>query len=315
MKSKGLQRLRWYCQVCEKQCRDENGFKCHAMSEGHLRQMLVVGESAGRHIADYSQQFKVEFLLLLSRRWGTKRVKSNTVYQEYISDKNHIHMNATRWVTLTEFCKYLGREGIAHVDETEKGWFISWVDNSPKALAKQAAAQKKERMDMDDEEKERRLIEEQIQRAKVTEEDKDKGEGSSSEAEEKDKDAGDFKREEGQVIKLGFPKPKPEVSNDSENSGNPSDNSSAKPIGISLAAPVAKPKNIFKTMKSSSASSKSTSSAPLTNAPVKLSAMEQIIQEDIERKRKRDESGWSERGYGRSGLQVSDREPKRQRVY
>jgi len=29
MKSKGLQKLRWYCQMCEKQCRDENGFKCH----------------------------------------------------------------------------------------------------------------------------------------------------------------------------------------------------------------------------------------------------------------------------------------------
>jgi DNA/RNA-binding protein KIN17 len=28
-KLKGLQRLRWYCQMCEKQCRDENGFKCH----------------------------------------------------------------------------------------------------------------------------------------------------------------------------------------------------------------------------------------------------------------------------------------------
>jgi len=27
MKSKGLQRLRWYCQACEKQCRDANGFK------------------------------------------------------------------------------------------------------------------------------------------------------------------------------------------------------------------------------------------------------------------------------------------------
>lgn len=26
-KSKGLQKLRWYCQMCEKQCRDENGFK------------------------------------------------------------------------------------------------------------------------------------------------------------------------------------------------------------------------------------------------------------------------------------------------
>jgi DNA/RNA-binding protein KIN17 len=235
-------------------------------------------------------------------------------------------MNATRWVTLTEFCKYLGREGIAHVDETEKGWFIAWIDNSPKALAKQAAAQKKERMDMDDEEKERKLIEEQIQRAKAAEEDRDKGEGSSSGGEEKEKerekekDVGEFKREEGQVIKLGFSKPKVEPSKDPEGSGNPSDTSaapSAKPIGISLAAPAAKPKNIFKTMKASStsASSKSNSSIPLPMAPVKLSAMEQIIQEDIERKRRRDESGWSERGYGKSGLQVSDREPKRQRVY
>lgn len=68
MKSKGLQRLRWYCQVCEKQCRDENGFKCHAASESHLRQMLVVGESAGKHISDYSGQFQSEFVTLLSRR-------------------------------------------------------------------------------------------------------------------------------------------------------------------------------------------------------------------------------------------------------
>ena len=45
-------------------------------------------------------------------------------------------MNATRWVTLTEFVKHLGRSGIAKVDETEKGWFIAWIDSSPKALAK-----------------------------------------------------------------------------------------------------------------------------------------------------------------------------------
>jgi DNA/RNA-binding protein KIN17 len=45
-------------------------------------------------------------------------------------------MNSTRWVTLTEFVKHLGRSGIARVDETEKGWFIAWIDNTPKALAK-----------------------------------------------------------------------------------------------------------------------------------------------------------------------------------
>ena len=33
MKSKGMQKLRFFCQLCQKQCRDENGFKCHLMSE------------------------------------------------------------------------------------------------------------------------------------------------------------------------------------------------------------------------------------------------------------------------------------------
>jgi Domain of Kin17 curved DNA-binding protein len=73
---------------------------------------------------------------LTSFRFGTKRVRANQVYQEYISDKHHLHMNSTRWVTLTEFVKHLGRSGIARVDETEKGWFIAWIDSSPKALAK-----------------------------------------------------------------------------------------------------------------------------------------------------------------------------------
>ena len=63
-------------------------------------------------------------------------MRANQVYQEYISDKSHLHMNSTRWVTLTEFVKHLGRSGIAKVDETEKGWFIAWIDSSPKALAK-----------------------------------------------------------------------------------------------------------------------------------------------------------------------------------
>ena len=48
-------------------------------------------------------------------------------------------MNSTKWVSLTEFVKYLGKEGVVRVDETEKGFFISWVDNSPGALARQVS--------------------------------------------------------------------------------------------------------------------------------------------------------------------------------
>ena len=137
IKAKGLLKLKFYCQVCEKQCRDENGFKCHTQSESHQRQLLLVAENPGRYIHNYSDQFKKEFLSILSRAHGTKRVFANSVYQEYIADRNHIHMNATRWNTLSEFVKYLGREGICQVDETERGWYITWIDNSPKALARQ----------------------------------------------------------------------------------------------------------------------------------------------------------------------------------
>ena len=51
IKSKGLQKLRWYCQMCQKQCRDENGFKCHLTSESHKRQMQVFGEAPERGTA------------------------------------------------------------------------------------------------------------------------------------------------------------------------------------------------------------------------------------------------------------------------
>ena len=43
-------------------------------------------------------------------------------------------MNATRWVTLTEFCKYLGRAGKAHVEDSEKGIFITCVAGTPRTI-------------------------------------------------------------------------------------------------------------------------------------------------------------------------------------
>ena len=50
---------------------------------------------------------------LLRRRYGTKRVHINQVYQEYISDKNHTHMNGTCWSSLTGFALYLNQTGKA----------------------------------------------------------------------------------------------------------------------------------------------------------------------------------------------------------
>ena len=73
-----------------------------------MRQMRVFAENPHRVLDEFSREFEKGFLTILSHRHGTKRVKANVVYQEYIADKQHTHMNATCWTTLTGFCMYLG---------------------------------------------------------------------------------------------------------------------------------------------------------------------------------------------------------------
>lgn len=167
IKAKGLTKLRFYCQICQKACRDENGYRSHLESEAHFRQMDAIAASGGakKVIDDFSATFQKEFVQLLSRRFGTRRVRANQVYQEHIADRHHTHMNATQWTSLSEFVKHLGREGVVQAEDTEQGWFITWIDNSPAALARQDALQKMERAKMDDEQRQRRLLQEQIARA------------------------------------------------------------------------------------------------------------------------------------------------------
>ncbi len=136
MRSKGLQKLRWFCQMCNKQCRDQNGFKCHIQSESHQRQLLIFADNPHRFLNDFSKEFEVNFMHLLKCMHGTKRVEANKVYQEYIADKEHVHMNATRWETLTGFVMYLGKTGKCKVDQTEKGWYITWIDRDPETIAR-----------------------------------------------------------------------------------------------------------------------------------------------------------------------------------
>ncbi len=45
------------------------------------------------------------------RRHPFSRVLAKNVYNEFIADRHHIHMNSTQWLTLTDFVKHLGREG------------------------------------------------------------------------------------------------------------------------------------------------------------------------------------------------------------
>ncbi|WOK96953.1 hypothetical protein Cni_G05661 [Canna indica] len=165
IKAKGLQKLRWYCQMCQKQCRDENGFKCHCLSESHQRQMQVFGQNPTRIIEGYSEEFERMFMDLVRRSHRFSRVAATVVYNEYINDRHHVHMNSTRWATLTEFVKHLGRAGHCKVEDTPKGWFITYIDRDSETIFKDRLKAKRLRAEMVDEERQERAIALQIERA------------------------------------------------------------------------------------------------------------------------------------------------------
>ncbi|KAA8899412.1 domain of Kin17 curved DNA-binding protein-domain-containing protein [Sphaerosporella brunnea] len=279
MKAKGLQRLRWYCQVCERQMRDENGFKCHTSSESHIRQMLLVGEDPKKFIEQYSAQFKRDFLTLLRTSHGEKKIDANRFYQEYIANKEHVHMNSTKWVTLSEFTKHLGREGICRVEEGEKGGLmIQWIDNSPDALKRQEFLKKKERMERGDEIRERRAIEEMVERAeaqrKLQEDDRPK----------------ELVREEGEKVVLEFGKkreasPKAEAEKSDEAKAGEEEKDAAPasvpaPAKVAMKMEVKPKKNVFASMGKKD-KEKDKEKKPELKRP--MSEAERIMKEEMER--------------------------------
>jgi DNA/RNA-binding protein KIN17 len=171
--------------------------------------MLAVGSDPRKVINEYSDQFLKDFVQLLRTGHGEKQVQINHFYQEFIARRDHIHMHSTKWSSLTEFAKYLGREGICRVEENEKGIFISWIDTSPEALKRQEALRRKEAQDRGDEEWEQRMLKAQIERAaKAAQEKKKQDGGSGDDVDEDDEEEKEKKymlqREEGEKVKLSF---------------------------------------------------------------------------------------------------------------
>jgi len=224
-------------------------------------------------------------------------------------------MNSTKWPSLTEFAKFLGREGICRVEENDKGIHVAWIDNSPEALRRQDAIRKKERQDKGDEEREQMLIREQVRRAQMDAEGRGETELDDTERE--------LKRDEGGKIKLSFgakpAAPKLEspaasemkkeepvcareasVQNGHEEKEGPSVKTEKTDSPVPDPAPAAgkvsmkmgfssKPKNVFAAAKKNALGGKK---AAVIAQPKKMSEAERIMKEEMERKNKRGPPGF-----------------------
>ena len=196
--------------------------------------------------------------------------------------------------------KYLGREGICRVEDTDKGLQIAWIDNSPEALRRQAEIRKKERQDKGDEEREQKMILEQIDRAAMARETK------LDNIQDRELMRGGVEK-----IKLSFgtkvkednehQPPAVAESGDAKDPGQRERESAAStspPAGVPTPPPEKvslktsannKPKNVFaipskKNALGSKRMSKQVSKKPMTEA-------ERIMKEEIERKRIREANG------------------------
>jgi DNA/RNA-binding protein KIN17 len=283
--------------------RDENGFKCHVQSESHVRQVLLIGEDPKKHIDDFSKEFLHNFVNLLKTTHGEKKVHINQFYQQVITDREHIHMHSTIWSSLTQFAIYLSREGICRLEETDKGLFVSWIDNSPETLWRREAVLKKERQDKGDEDREQRQIQEQIERAQRT------GEGH----EDITPEAKLLQRKEGDKLRLNFSStavaaekgpnglaesPRESSSDaDASKGDTPAEappvsapvtqEASKRGLQISMSSGDKKPKNVFSAMRNPLGGKK----PAVTEPPKKMTEQERIMKAELEAmERKRSES-------------------------
>nr|GEZ88488.1 hypothetical protein [Tanacetum cinerariifolium] len=64
--------------------------------------MEVFGENPTRIVDGYSKEFETMSLYHMKRIHMFSRLVAAVVYNEYIYDMHHVHMNSTHWATLTE---------------------------------------------------------------------------------------------------------------------------------------------------------------------------------------------------------------------
>jgi DNA/RNA-binding protein KIN17 len=179
-----------------------------------------------------------------------------------------VHLNATKWSSLTEFSKYLGREGICRVEEKEDGVFVQWIDNSPEAIRRRDAIQKAERL-KDDESREQMELIKQVERAH-------QNKATAEKTETEDKPA-ELSKEKWTGFGIGL-KPAKKTP---EPAATPTPAASA--AGQPAAAPK-KPTNVFALKRKKEDKPKS---SPAPEAPKKMTEIERIMKEDMERKKRR----------------------------
>ena len=165
-------------------------------------------------------------------------------------------MNSTCWVTLTSYVKHLGRTGKCVIDETEKGWYVTWVVKDQDTLDRENALAKKNKLNMDYEERQKEYIEAQIEKAK-----------RESNFDDAEFEATDLLKGEDEQVKLDM---------------------KFKSFTKVQDTAKAEVKNVFKSSGSKTTADKDKFKEPKDDSKRKQSALEEIMEQEKKRKKLED---------------------------
>lgn len=159
MRYGGLGKLKWFCDACKYQARSAEAFLAHTKSEHHRLMMAQFHSSQDSIVRQNSEEFKRQFLNLLKSRYVNREVLANIVYVQVIADKNHQHMNSTRWESVRGFCTEMAERGIIEMRMSERGPIIKYIEVDPAAETAQRITKEIEEQFQKDLARDERLVE------------------------------------------------------------------------------------------------------------------------------------------------------------
>lgn len=121
---------KFFCQICNRQCQDKDGFTCHLKSKTHQKNIDRVAKNPEKYIENYSNDFKRDYLDFLKREHQDEWVSANVIYDKYIKEKDNVPLNATKWESLIKFLQYIASEKLISLQPKEDDILVKYIDKT-----------------------------------------------------------------------------------------------------------------------------------------------------------------------------------------
>ena len=121
---------KFFCQICNRQCQDKDGFTCHLKSKTHQKNIERVAKNPEKYIENYSNDFKRDYLDFLKREHQDEWVSANVIYDKYIKEKDNVPLNATKWESLIKFLQYIASEKLISLQPKEDDILVKYIDKT-----------------------------------------------------------------------------------------------------------------------------------------------------------------------------------------